>query len=73
MINFDFLFDVYFLGYILFLFLFAVWLVKGVLRGMCPYWLSECETTSRASLRVEETYERANGSEYVSNITTNNK
>ena len=35
---------------------------------MCPYWLSECETTSRADLRVKETYERANGSEYVSDV-----
>lgn len=35
---------------------------------MYPYWLSECETTSRASLRVKETYERANGSEYVSDV-----
>ena len=36
MINFDFLFDVYFLGYILFLFLFAVWLVKGGVAGDVP-------------------------------------
>ena len=64
----------WFLGYILFWFfcLLFVWL-RGCLRGMCPYWLSECETTSRAGLRVKETYERANGSEYVSNITPNRK